>query len=95
MPAYYQRLAEYLTALPCTTPIVTLTFSELGTLLGRPLPASAWGRSWWMTRAGTTAGSWPVTGWRVAAVSVSGGREAVTFARTDATRQTRERSRAT
>jgi hypothetical protein len=40
-----------------------------------------------MTRARTTvAGTWPVTGWRVAAVSVSGGREAVTFVRTDATR---------
>jgi hypothetical protein len=43
------------------------------------------GRSWWMTRAGATAaGSWPMTGWRVAAVSVSGGREAVTFVRTAA-----------
>jgi hypothetical protein len=87
MPTYYHRLADDLAALPAATPRVTLTFGELQTLLGRPLPASAWGRSWWMTRAGTTAaGSWPVTGWRVAAVSGSGGREAVTFARTDAIR---------
>ena len=85
MPAYYHRLAEYLATLPGVTPRVTLTFAELQTLLGRPLPASAWGRSWWMTRArATAAGSWPVTGWRVAAVSVSGGREAVTFVRTAA-----------
>jgi len=84
MAAYYQRLADYLAALPDATARVTLTFSELEALLGRPLPASAWGRSWWMSRAGATAaGRWPVAGWRVGAVSVSGGREAVTFARTD------------
>jgi hypothetical protein len=55
MPAYYHRLADYLAALPAATPSITLTFSELQTLLGRPLPASAWGRSWWMTRARATA----------------------------------------
>ena len=87
MSTHDQRLADDLAALPAATPRVTLTFVELQTLLDRPLPASAWGRSWWMTRAGTTAaGRWPVTGWRVAAVSVSGGREAVTFVRTGATR---------
>jgi hypothetical protein len=75
MAGRYRRLAAHLAALPPETTTVTLTFAELGAILGRPLPASAWGRSWWATRA------WPLVGWRLSAVSVSGGREAATFAR--------------
>src|SRR5215207_7702128 len=85
MPSPYQPLADYLTALPPETARVTLTFVELRHVLGRPLPASAWGRSWWATRAGATAArAWPAPGWRVSAVSVSGGREAATFVRAEA-----------
>ena len=82
MVSPYRPLADYLAAQPAETTTVTLTFSEVRALLGQPLPASAWGRGWWMTRARTTpTRAWPTPGWRVAAVSVSGGREAVTFAR--------------
>jgi hypothetical protein len=93
MPTHDHRLADDLAALPAATPRVTLTFGELQMLLGRPLPASAWGRRWWATRGwATVTRTWPVTGWRVGAVSVSGGREAVTFVRTAATPQAHERS---
>ena len=45
MPSPYQPLADYFATLsPETTP-VTRTFTELRAMLGRPLPASAWGRS--------------------------------------------------
>ena len=82
MASLYQRLADYLTAQPPETTTVTLTFREVGALLGQPLPASAWGRGWWMSRARTTpTRAWPTPGWRVATVNVSGGREAVTFVR--------------
>jgi hypothetical protein len=82
MPSHYQRLADYLMALPDETPRVTLTFAELHRILGQPLPASAWGRSWWTSRARAAAPrAWPATGWRVA-VCVRGGREAVTLVRT-------------
>jgi hypothetical protein len=85
MPSHYQRLADYLMALPTETPRVTLTFAALHRILGQPLPASAWGRSWWTSRARATAPrAWPAAGWRVEAACVSGGREAVTFVRTAA-----------
>jgi hypothetical protein len=82
MASPYQPLADYLAAQPAETAMVMLTFRELRVLLGQPLPASAWGRSWWRTRARTTpTRAWPTLGWRVAAVNVSGGSEAVTFVR--------------
>ena len=85
MQGHYQRLAAYLTTLPAATYCVTLTFGQLCQILGQPLPASAWGRSWWTSRARATAPrAWPAEGWRVGTASVSGGREAVTFVRTAA-----------
>ena len=75
MASPYQLLDDYLAVVSPETPAVTLTFGELRAILGQPLPASAWGRSWWRTRR------WPTRGWRVATVCLSSGREAVTFAR--------------
>ncbi len=43
----YQPLTEYLLEQPPEAMRVTLTFEQLGVVLGERLPASAWGRSWW------------------------------------------------
>ncbi len=78
----YQPLTEYLQEQPPETTRVTLTFEQLGAVLGERLPTSAWGRSWWAnTPHAGHARSWLNVGWRVVAVSVRGGGDAVTFER--------------
>lgn len=78
----YQPLANFLTTQPAERLTVTLAFAELRAMLGQPLPASAWGRSWWMTRTrAPQTRAWSTSGWRVLTVNVRGGHEAVTFMR--------------
>ena len=50
-PRTYQLLIDYLAGQPATTTTVVLTFAEIGELTRRPLPASAYLRTWWHTRS--------------------------------------------
>ena len=78
----YAPLTEYLVDLPPEVTTVTLTFEQLGAIVGRRLPASAWGRSWWGNTPNMALGrAWLGAGWWLVAVSVRGGGEAVTFER--------------
>ena len=45
-PRTYQPLIDYLAGQPATTTTVVLTFAEIGELTRRPLPASAYLRTW-------------------------------------------------
>jgi hypothetical protein len=80
-PARYAPLGQYLAAVP--GPRVTLTFAEIETLVGRPLPLSAVQyRDWWTapaTRSNPQAGSWLSVGWQVAHADLRG--RMITFVR--------------
>ena len=78
----YEPLRHHLAAHPDEEP--TLTFAEIETLLGAPLPAEAWLRTWWANdpRA-PQARAWLSPGFRVRWVRRRGDEAAVTFGRAD------------
>jgi hypothetical protein len=79
-PDPYRPLRVYLADQPGEE--LTLTFSEIESLLGMSLPDGAWLRAWWTnTPAAPQARSWLRTGWRVHWVRRSGTEAAVTFTR--------------
>jgi hypothetical protein len=79
-PEKYAPLAAFLTAQPPTAPTVTLTLPEVEQLLGRPLPAGAWARTWWQGQKGRGR-PWLAAGWRVAGTAMRLATPTVTFVR--------------
>ena len=75
----YRPLTAYLTAHPANE--VTLTFDELASLLGMPLPAAAWQRAWWANAETAQGRAWLAAGWVVRWVRQRGDAAAVTFVR--------------
>ena len=75
----YARLATFLAAQSADA--VTLTFAAIDALLGTPLPASAYLRSWWLNtgRWRPQVRAWLDIGWQVQALDLRERR--VTFAR--------------
>ena len=65
-----QRLTDYLAAQPGGR--VTLRFTEVEGVLGRPLPSAAWSVGWWKNTHPTKTYSraWRAAGWRVAQVDI-------------------------
>ena len=59
----YRPLAAYLAAQSADE--VTLSFAQIRAILGRPLPSSAYLRTWWTTRSANTVRSqrWRAAGW--------------------------------
>lgn len=47
-PSIYQALADHLTVQPPDVQLVTLTLEEIGTLIGRPVSATARQPGWWV-----------------------------------------------
>ena len=71
-PSKYQPLADHLVAQPVTVASLTLTPAEVEALLGGPLPASAYGPSWWSPSDRPHARQWRRAGWRARTRSVAG-----------------------
>ena len=69
-----------------STAAVTLTLAEIEALRGKPLPRTAYARSWWaLSRLGRKhVLPWAAIGWRVGAADFRRVEQAVTFVRTDA-----------
>ena len=85
-PTKYEPLRRHLAGLPAAVREVTLTFAELEAILGTPLPATAWGRKFWVNTSaamGATmqARAWRVAGWRVAGHALRATPPTVTFVR--------------
>jgi hypothetical protein len=79
-PGPYESLRAFLATQPGDE--LTLTFAEMERLLGAPLPAAAWLRSWWTNAADAPqARAWLKAGWRVRWVRRQGPQAAVTFSR--------------
>jgi hypothetical protein len=84
MVSPYQPLADYLAAQPAATATITLTIAEVEAVVGAPLPAAVWTRTWWSkARPGRQreARPWLTAGWRVARLSLRTATPTVTFAR--------------
>ena len=78
----YDPLGAYLAGLPPEVAEVTLTLAEVATIVGAPLPRTAWAGIWWKGAAtGTQARAWRAAGWRVARQALRADPPAVTFAR--------------
>ena len=75
----YRPLTAYLTAHPANE--VTLTFAELASLLGAPLPDAAWQRAWWANTDSVQGRAWLTAGWAVRWVRRQSDAAAVTFVR--------------
>jgi hypothetical protein len=56
-------LLDALAALPAEQAAVTLTYAELATLLGRPLPISARTTAWHWTGSAVARRNWIAAGW--------------------------------
>jgi len=55
----YDPLGAYLAGLPPEVAEVTLTLAEVATIVGAPLPRTAWAGIWWKGAAtGTQARAW-------------------------------------
>ena len=80
-PSTYRPLAAYLAALSPETETERLTFPAIAALLGRPLPPSAWRRPFWQNSRASARVGWRPAGWRVYAVELTPGEEAVSFVR--------------
>ena len=80
----YRLLVAYLAALPPEMETELLTFPALEALLGGPLPRSARTRSFWENGRRVAWVGWRPAGWRVYAVDLTPGEEAVSFARVGA-----------
>ena len=79
----YAKLRRLLAAQPPEATHVTLTLAELVHILGEPLPASAYGRSWWAnSRQLSQAREWLQAGWRVPRTALRYAVPSVTFIRT-------------
>ena len=90
-PDPFLPLREYLAEQPGDE--LTLTFAEIESLLGAPLPDGAWLRAWWTNASGAPqARAWLLTGWRVHWVRRSGTEAAVTFTRAADARRPGRRS---
>ena len=78
----YEPLRRHLAAQPPEVAEVTLTLAEVATIVGAPLPRTAWAGIWWKGAAtGTQARAWRAAGWRVARQALRADPPAVTFAR--------------
>ena len=76
----YGLLGDYLTAQPGDT--VTLSLSEVETIIGEPLPPMAGTRVWWMgRRTSRQSRAWGAAGWRVVSVAFRVAAPTVTFKR--------------
>src|SRR5689334_24719477 len=73
MASKYAALTKHLTGQQGT--FVTRSFGELKTILGFPLPSSAWNhQAWWGNHQGNPqARSWLEAGFRVEAVNLTAG----------------------
>ena len=79
-PRKYDPLTRHLAEL--TEDEVTLTFAEIGQIVGTPLPPSARPSSFWSTTMQSlVARPWTRAGWRVLHTDLRGDPPAVTFAR--------------
>ena len=79
-PDPYDPLRRHLAA--HTGQDLTLTFTAIEQLLGAPLPAEAWRRTWWTNAHEVPqARTWLRAGWQVRWVRRSGAEAAVTFTR--------------
>ena len=75
-------LAAHLAAQSPETDALRLSLAEIEALVGAPLPASAYGSTWWgSTALSKQARPWLATGWRVAGTHLRATPAAVTFAR--------------
>ena len=86
-PRPYQPLIDHLAGQPATTTTVALTFAEIEELIRRPLPASAYLRTWWHTRSTPLTRHVAVIGWQVERVDLR--RRVVSFLRTAAATDSR------
>jgi hypothetical protein len=80
-PHKYQRLTDYLAALPAAA--VTLTFPEIDAIVGFALPPTACDRRFWTNspRGAFDLRPWMRAGWRVVRTDLYSAVPAVTFAR--------------
>ena len=77
----YEPLRRYLAVLPPEVEVETLTIPAIETLLGGPLPPSAWRRPFWRNSRPAARVGWRPAGWWVYAVDLTPGAEAVSFVR--------------
>jgi hypothetical protein len=78
----YAPLGAFLAALPPETATVTLTLSEIETILGEPLPGAAATRMWWSNSRHRRAEMvWVAVGWRVQRAEMRRVMPTITFAR--------------
>jgi len=66
----YENLSRFINNLPSKQEQLALTFSDLGEVIGREIPATAFhDRPWWAnTKANPQGSSWLSAGWRVDSV---------------------------
>jgi hypothetical protein len=81
-PRKYDLLGDYLAAQSPETDTVTLTLAEIETILGTPLPMTAYWTPFWTNYAkNPPSRAWRRVGWRVARQTGNRWVEAVTFVR--------------
>ena len=79
----YAKLGRFLATQPPETMNLSLSLAEIVRILGGPLPASAYGRSWWANSPHLTqAREWLQAGWRVQRTALRHDVPSVLFART-------------
>lgn len=77
----YDALADHLSSLPADQPEITMSFSEIGRIVGG-LPPSAYGiRQWWANDSKVEARAWRSAGWHVDKGGVDLNSQTVRFAR--------------
>ena len=83
MPSPYQPLADYLAAQPPETVSITLTLAEVAAVVGTPLPAAVWTRTWWSNfpRRPAATRPWAAAGWWVQDTDMRSATPTVTFVR--------------
>lgn len=77
----YDPLREHLEAIPSSTRVVTLRFSEVDALVGGLPPSARRLRQWWANDSKAEAMAWRAAGWHVDSRGIDFNAETVRFAR--------------
>ena len=65
-PSKYEPLRRHLAGLPPDVRELTLTFAAIEAIIGVPLPATAWGRQFWVNTSAAMGATMQARAWRVA-----------------------------
>lgn len=79
--AKYDALRDHLAAVPATTRVITMSFSEVDRVVGGLPPSARRLRQWWANDSKIEARAWRAAGWHVDAEGVDFNAETVRFAR--------------